>query len=86
MTRTKFIGMLIGVVLFFLFVFVIPPIGAITPLGMRMLGVFLLILGISLTLGLDFNVWGRWFGSGFLIVIGSIIVFYVLYGLTRRRR
>ena len=44
MTRTKFIGMILGVVLFLLFVFVIPPIGAITALGMRMLGVFLLIL------------------------------------------
>jgi ribosomal protein L40E len=49
------------------------------------IGAFLVIIGASLALGLDFEIWGRWFGTGILIVIGLIIVISAIYGLTRKR-
>lgn len=50
------------------------------------IGAFIIIIGTSLALGLDFDIWGRWFGTGILIVIGLIIVISAIYGLTRKRK
>ena len=50
------------------------------------IGIFIIIIGASLALGLDFEVWGRWFGTGILILIGLIIMISAIYGLTRKRR
>jgi ribosomal protein L40E len=49
-------------------------------------GAFIVIIGASLALGLDFDVWGRYFGTGILIIIGLFIVIGSIYGLSRRRR
>lgn len=49
-------------------------------------GAFIIIIGVSLGLGLDFELWGRWFGTGILVIIGLLIIASAIYGLTRRRR
>ena len=48
-------------------------------------GAFIIIVGASLLMGLNFEVWGRLFGTGILILIGLIIVIGAIYGLTRKR-
>jgi ribosomal protein L40E len=58
-------------------------IGAITGI---IIGAFIVIIGAFLVLGMDFEVWGRWFGAGILIVIGLIIAIATTYGLIHRRR
>ena len=62
--------------------FALPHGGAIIGI---IIGAFIVIIGASLALGLDFEVWGRMFGTGILILIGLIIVISAIYGLTRKR-
>jgi uncharacterized membrane protein YvbJ len=50
------------------------------------IGIFIIIIGASLALGLDFELWGRWFGTGILILIGLIIMISAIYGLIRKRK
>ena len=63
--------------------FGLPHGGAIIGL---IIGAFIIIIGASLALDLDFDIWGRWFGTGILIIIGIIIVISAIYGLTRKKR
>ena len=63
--------------------FGLPHGGAIIGL---IIGAFIIIIGASLALDLDFDIWGRWFGTGILIIIGIIIVISAIYRLTRKRR
>ena len=49
------------------------------------IGAFIIVLGLGVGLGLNFDVWGRWFGTSILIIIGLLIVASAIYGLTRRR-
>jgi ribosomal protein L40E len=49
------------------------------------IGAFIILFGLSLAMGLDFEVWGSRLGASALIIVGLIIVIGAIYGLTRRR-